>query len=392
MDNQNEVYDAIIIGLGAMGSSALYQLSKTDLNVLGVDRFDPPHNKGSSHGETRITREAIAEGKEYVHLVRKSHEIWKDLEKITGSKLFSETGFLLYGPKTKDFILNTINTAQEFGIVHQTLDYSQLSNKYKQYFNMPDGIIGYFEPGGGYVFPEECIKVQLSQAKKNGARVVINTKILAINQNEELIEVTTETQVYKTKKVVVTAGAWTYKLVKELKLKLKVYKQILFWYRIKEAARAKYDFSEKTLPAFNWELNENSMGDDIFIYGFPSQDGKTVKIASEFYVDTVDPDDMSRLNVLEFEVNRMRKLIEGLLPWLDYEVEKTESCLYTVSPDNKFIIDEMFEKKALIASGFSGHGFKHSAGLGVQLAKWINAGKMDDFMDAFLLDRFDHHV
>ena len=173
----NERVDFLVIGLGAMGSAALFQLAKRGAKALGIDRGAPPHALGSSHGETRVTRQALGEGSEYVPLVLDSHRIWRELESETGESLFNACGVLLIAQGTgeavhhgkPDFLARTIKTAREFHIPHEVLDGEQVAKRFPQFLNLAGNEQAYYEPGGGYVFPERCIKAQLKCAAQLGA-------------------------------------------------------------------------------------------------------------------------------------------------------------------------------------------------------------------------------
>ena len=174
-------YKTIVVGLGAMGSAALYQLSKSNEKILGIDRFEPPHKNGSSHGQTRVTRQAIGEGSHYVPLVLKSNEIWRELESASGTNLLTQCGGLIFGSEEEStmnhgvegFLSGTIQTAKDFNIKHRVLDYTELVKSYPQ-FNFSKNEVGYFEPGAGYLFPEKCIDAQLKLAKSNGADIILS--------------------------------------------------------------------------------------------------------------------------------------------------------------------------------------------------------------------------
>ncbi len=157
-------YDAIVIGLGAMGSATVYQLAKKGKRVLGIDQYNPPHTLGSSHGETRITRQAIAEGKEYVPLVLRANEIWKEIERESGKELYTQTGIIIMASNAVDkpnkFVDNTIAAANEYDITHSELTSQEISDKFPQ-FNIKGDEKGYFENGAGFLRAEECIKAQL---------------------------------------------------------------------------------------------------------------------------------------------------------------------------------------------------------------------------------------
>src|SRR5271168_955765 len=189
-------YDAIVIGLGAMGSAALYQLAKRGVRVAGFDRFSPPHDQGSSHGDTRITRLAIGEGAHYTPLVKRSHAIWRAIEKETGADLLTQCGELIISSTARKssihvegFFQNTVDAARKFGIAHELLDANQIRARFPQ-FNVRDDETGYFEPEAGFVRPEACIGAELFLAEKHGATIHRNEPVLSFAPSANGVSVT----------------------------------------------------------------------------------------------------------------------------------------------------------------------------------------------------------
>ena len=195
-------FDAIVIGLGAMGSAAAYHLAKAGVRVLGIDRHDPPHEFGSSHGDTRITRLAVGEGEEYVALVRRSHELWREIEAQTGRHLLEQCGGLIMGVDpghsqhgAPDFVRRTIDIAKRNAIPHETLTTGDIRSRFPQ-FNVADGTFGYFEPTAGYLRPEECVRAQHELAKEHGATLHSNERVLSWRSHGNAVTVTTTDAVY----------------------------------------------------------------------------------------------------------------------------------------------------------------------------------------------------
>ena len=195
--------DIVVVGLGAVGSAVLYQSAKLGAKVIGIDRFSPPHDQGSSHGETRITRQAIGEGSEFVPLVLRSNEIWEELEAATGRSLLTRNGGLVLAAPgvggnhhgSSSFLLDTIDAAKAFGIAHQQLSAEEIRRLYPQ-FRLDAAEEGYFEPGAGFLRPEACVETQLAQAKKLGAKVFTSETVLEIDSNGESVEVRTDKAAY----------------------------------------------------------------------------------------------------------------------------------------------------------------------------------------------------
>jgi len=373
-------YDSILVGLGAMGAATLYQLARRGARVLGIDRYDPPHGFGSSAGETRITRLAIGEGAHYTPLVARSHAIWREIERQTGDDLLTQCGGLVISSDAKTsfthvpaFFDNTVAAARAHGIAHELLDTVELRRRFPQ-FAIRDGEIGYYEPEAGFVRPEACIAAQLKLARGLGAQTHTGETVLAIANGA----VTTDRGTYEADTVIVAAGAWLPELLgPELVGPFKVHRQILCWFE------APMDFN--TLPVFIWELQQSRQG----LYGFPAIDGYGVKIATETYADTFDPNDASR-EVSREEIDAMvASFIRPNFPALTGRCTKAKVCLYTVTPDFQFVIDRHpAMERVIVASPCSGHGFKHSAAIGEALADMATGREPAFDLSAFRFDRF----
>ncbi|WP_332367548.1 FAD-dependent oxidoreductase [Spirosoma telluris] len=216
------IFDAIVVGLGAMGSAALYQLSKQTPHVLGLDQFSPPHTLGSTHGETRITRQAIGEGAHFVPLALRSYQIWRELEQQTGEHLLTITGGLFVGQTASyqpmhnkpGWLRTTIEAAETFGIAHRMLDTVALRREFPQ-FNFRTNDIGYYEKEAGFLNPERCISTQLDQAQKNGASVRTNERMLAFESKGAILTVRTDQATYQTRKLILTTGSWITELLRK---------------------------------------------------------------------------------------------------------------------------------------------------------------------------------
>jgi sarcosine oxidase len=383
-------YDAIVLGLGAMGSAALYQLAKRGARVLGIDRYDPPHERGSTHGDTRVTRLAIGEGAHYTPLVQRSHEIWRDVERETGADLLTANGGLIVSSAAKasfthvpGFFDNTIAAAKAHGIAHQMLDTAALRRRFPQ-LAIRDGEIGYYEPSAGFVRPEACIRAQLDLARKHGAEIHTGERVLSFEESAGAASVTTDRATYAADTVIVAAGPWLPGFLGEaLARYFKIYRQALFWF---DAGDATEMFLPDRFPIFIWELQQSRQG----IYGFPALDGRQggVKIATEQYAATTSADSPSH-EVSPAEIAAMYEAyVAPNIPALTGRCIKAVSCLYTVTPDSQFVIDRHpGMKRVILASPCSGHGFKHSAAIGEALAALATGGESRFDLSPFRLSR-----
>ena len=366
--------DIAVVGLGAVGSAVLYQAAKLGARVVGVDRFEPPHDQGSSHGETRITRQAIGEGREFVPLVLRSNQIWEELEAATGRDLLTRNGgLILASPNiegkhhgSNSFLLETIGAARAFGIQHQQLSGDDIRRLYPQ-FRLTADEAGYFEPGAGFLRPEACIETQIELAKNLDAKVFTSETVLEITPTNGGAEVKTNKATYSAAKVILTAGPWIAKfLPPEYSGHFRVYRQTLCWFALQQNFE---HYSIERFPIFIW-ITGNRVQD--MLYGFPAIEGPDggLKLATERYESTVDADAVPRDVSDEFVARMFSEYIAPRLPDVSSRCLRCTTCLYTVTPDAKFVIDYAdATQKVLFASACSGHGFKHSPALGEALAQ-----------------------
>ncbi|MEM7165286.1 MAG: N-methyl-L-tryptophan oxidase [Planctomycetota bacterium] len=390
---QEPVYDAIVVGLGAMGSAALYQLSKRGARVLGIDQYSPPHTLGSSHGDTRLTRCAIGEGSHYVPLAVRSHEIWRELEERSGETVLTECGGLFFsGEKqvspvhgTTAFLDQTIAAAKQHGIEHELLDLAALEQRFPQ-FKYSGIECGYYEPGAGFVRPERAIDLQLRFAVEQGAEVMRDTAVVAVepaSTQAGLSRVTTADAEFAAKRVILTAGAWVSQFLDPaVHEQFAVYRQLLFWF---EPDMDIGRFEPAEFPVY---IRSDRTKEDL-IYGFPAIDGIKggIKIASEQYASTCTPE-AGTAPVTQAEIDRMFALASRFLK-IKNHCYRAAACLFTVTPDGEFTIDFHPDHPDLIvASPCSGHGFKHSAAIGEMLAELALDGQTHFDRTEYRMDRF----
>ncbi|MBX8510893.1 N-methyl-L-tryptophan oxidase [Pseudomonas cichorii] len=383
--------EVAVLGLGAMGAATLYQLAKAGVNAIGVDRHNPPHTYGSSHGDTRITRLSVGEGPQYLPLVRNSHAIWRDLEALSGESLFEQCGVLVmsshptYDPQDpQDFTHKTIQLAQAYGVEHEVLSAPSIRQRFPQFAPVLDSAIGYFEPGGGYVRPERCIAVQLQQAKAYGAKVQTDETVTHLQTHGEGVRITTDKGSILANKVIVSAGMWSADLLgAPFDRLLRVCRQKLFWFELEDQA-----VFAPVSPSF---ILTHGPGEVDINYGFPPLTGEgSMKMATEQYVDVSQPETLERTITAAEEQDMFRTQVSGKIAGLTSRVVRSSVCAYTVTPDYHFIIDEHPRlKNVTVVSACSGHGFKHSAGLGQALAQQCIHGKSDVDLSAFSLKRFN---
>lgn len=394
--------DLVVVGLGAVGSAALYQAARRGMTAIGIDQFAPPHDRGSSHGDTRITRQAIGEGNEFVPLVLRSDEIWNELESATGRNLATRCGCLvLQSPQIASnhhgavsFIRSTVDAALQFRIAHERLSAQEVRKRFPQ-FVVNDEEAGYFEPGAGFLRPEACITAQLSEARRLGATIVTGEEALRIIQHPESVSVRTTGDHYAGARVILTAGPWIAKLLghslrsssgtavsSEL---FRVFRQTLCWFDVAGHAA---QFSPECFPVFIWITGDRPRD---MLYGFPAIDGASsgMKVATEQYDETTNPDRVNR-DVDPREIAAMHaEYIAPRLPSVSNTCLRYKTCLYTVTPDAKFVIDRVEGcENVWFASACSGHGFKHSAALGEALVQLATGEPPRLDLSPFRMDRF----
>ncbi|WP_421990432.1 N-methyl-L-tryptophan oxidase [Roseococcus sp.] len=381
--------DVVVIGLGAFGSATLYQLAKRGVKAIGIDRFHPPHTLGSTHGESRITRMAVGEGAAYAPLVIRSHEIWRELEREGGGDLFSQVGGLILSGRESttrhhgrdDFVSSSIAVAERFAIRHEVLNAAEIGHRFPQ-FGLRGDERGYYEPEAGWVSPEQTVATQLRLAERRGARLRLGETVLECRQNGESVRVVTDKGVVEAGRCVMTAGAWMPGLVPPLRPLARVQRQALHWYAPANPA----DYGGDRFPIFIW-IHGPSEADSF--YGFPAsaQDGG-VKVATETYARDDDPDTVDREVAAEDSRSMYEAHVKGRLLGVTPRLLRAASCLYTVMPRAHFFADTLpGEDRILAVSACSGHGFKHSAGMGEALAQRV-LGEAGLDLSPFGLDSF----
>lgn len=384
-------YDCAIIGLGAVGSAAAFQLSKSGQKVIGFDKFSPPHTNGSSHGDTRITRQAIGEGSVYSPIALLSNAIWREIETQTGEDLFTACGGLLFGPRDVkttqhrkvDFLGESIRAAEQYNVPHEVLDIDDLKRRFPQ-FCYEGNEFGYYEPGAGFLRPERCVQTQLELAKTLGATIHFDEAVLSIEPTggDCGVRITTSSGEYFADAAVVSSGAWVQEFLPEnLKKHFQVFRQVLFWFEVEGEVSL---FSKERFPVY---IRLGHHSDDMF-YGFPAIDGPNggIKVAAEQFEEATSADNLQK-EVSPSEIEAMVAHIKRYLP-ITNRCIRSAACLYTVTPDSDFVIDRLPDSPQIIlASPCSGHGFKHSAGIGKLLSELVVRGETSLDISSFNLRR-----
>ncbi len=386
----NDRVDFAVVGLGAMGSAVLCQLAKRGAEVVGLDRHVPPHALGSSGGETRITRQAVGEGQAYVPFILDSHRIWRELEAETGETLFTRCGALVIGPGDgvsshhgmPDFTARSIDAARRFDIAHEILDGTEVARRFPMFLGLGGGERAYYEPGGGYLRPEACVSAQLKVAAAAGAEIRTGVTVLAVEQDGETVRIDTDAGTLRARQVVMAAGAWIAPLLgPPFDRLLTVSRQSLHWFELDDASAY-----AASAPVFIWM---HGAADQDYFYGFPPLPGDLrLKAAQEYYDTACTADTMDRTVEPGVAEHLYHAHLEGRLAGVSPRVAASMSCLYTVTPDRGFVIDRHpANDRVLVISACSGHGFKHSAGIGAAVAALLTEGRSLVDLAPFSLSR-----
>lgn len=357
-----------------MGSAACWYLAKRGQNVLGLEQFNTPHENGSHAGQSRIIRKAYFEHPDYVPLLERAYANWRAFESESGSTLYHRTGIVYFGKKENENISGIRNSARLYNVPIEDLTPHNAKKRYPA-FNVPADFDVIFEPDAGFVTPERTIESYVAESQKNGAVIKTNSPVLKWKQEPNGIRVHTEAREYTCEKLVITAGAWTSRLIPELKSKLQVTRQVLAWVMPPDTS----PFSLENFPC--WFVEDPDLGT---FYGFPVlppsvfSGPKGLKLAHHHPGMTCEPEDI-HADVPLVEKQKLHDFLRAYLPSVGDQISHLKNCLYTYSPDSHFIIDHLpgYENRVVIASGFSGHGFKFVPVVGEILADLAMKGRTD---------------
>ena len=356
-------YDAIVVGIGAMGSATLYQLSKRGFNALGIEQFGIPHSMGSSHGLTRIIRLAYYEDPAYVPLLRRAYELWHELEREADERLLIQTGSLDIGPADSEVFAGSLQSCIEHELPHEAFDGRELSRRFPG-FRMPADSMALYQPEGGYLLPEHCIRTYARLAQSHGVTVHTGERLLGWDiLPDGRVAARTDSATYTADKLVLCGGAWASKLAPVLHGKAVPERQVLIWLRTKQPKL----FTPESFPVWN------AMVDEGRYYGFPevNPNGDTpgMKFGRWHHRDEVcDPDALDRETHPEDEA-LLRGFAERYFPDGAGETLNMAACMFTNTADEHFILDTLPGRPQVsLAAGFSGHGFKFSSVVGEIMA------------------------
>jgi len=376
----------IVLGLGAMGSATALQLATRGHRVLGFDHFTPPHRYGSSHGQSRMIRQAYWEDSRYVPLVVRAYELWRKLEVDTGQSLLRTIGGLMIGPLGGDLVARSTSSAELFRLPHRLLSATEIRRQYPA-FRVEDDWVALWERDAGYLHPEACIEQQLRRSVVAGAELHFEEPATEWNALPGGgVTVRSVRKTYSADQLVIAAGAWAPQVLRGLQLPLSVTRQVVF--RFDPAGHVDH-FRPERMPVF---IRAMETGQPL-LYGFPltGSDSEGVKVGLHGSRDFCTPETVDRTIHSEDERIIRENLVQAL-PSLSGRLLHAETCLYTMTPDEHFVIDRHPEfPQVALAAGFSGHGFKFASVAGELLADLVTGSKSPYDLELFSIRRFAGH-
>lgn len=377
-------FDLIVVGLGAMGAAVTFHAKRRGMSVLGIDRFDPPHGFGSTHAETRISRLAVAEGPAYLPFVARSHELWREIETLSGEELLFECGGYIVtagssgGERFHDFVSATDRIAREASIPFDVLEPADVRAAHPELL-LPDDVRVGFAPTAGVVMAERAVAAQLDLARQAGAVVRTNTLVSAIEPHIDHVAVITSAGTTRAQHVVLATGPWFGDLASPVYADLvTVTRQVVFWFEADDLGT----FSTERFPFVMW-IGET---DEDYVAIFPTPPGGTqaVKVMGEQFLVATTPADVDRTvslrEISDFYELQLRPKLAGVGP----TCVRSAVCMYASTPGERFLIDsDVRSDRVTVMSACSGHGFKHSTALGEAVAQRIDTGTSDLDLDPF---------
>jgi sarcosine oxidase len=370
-----ERYDVVVVGVGGMGSAALHHLARRGKRVLGLERFDLLHEQGSSHGLTRIIRLAYFEHSDYVPLLRRAYELWRELEGEAGEQLLWVTGIVEGGERIFDGVLRS---CADHDLEHEVLSSAELGRRFPAY-RLSEETQVVFQPDGGFLAPERSIVAHVQGALARGAVLRARERVLEWDETVNGVRVVTDRRTVEAERLVLTAGAWSDAVARLPTGSVKPVRQALAWF---QTTRTEL-FTPERMPVFNLIV------DGEHFYGFPAHGIPGVKLGRyEREGESGDPDSISREATIDDEVP-LRAFAERHLPDGAGPTIALKTCLFELSPDEHFLIDRHPESdNAVVAAGFSGHGFKFCSVVGEILADLALDGETRHDIGLFRLSRF----
>jgi sarcosine oxidase len=372
------VYDVIVIGAGGMGSAAAFELARRGRKVLALEQHPLGHALGSSHGHTRIIRQAYYEHPSYVPLVQRAFARWYDLEQRQGLHLLTECPCLSLGTPDSGMITGVLASARQHRLPVEELSHGELRRRYPV-FHVREDFVGVLERSAGFLCVEECVLAHVREARRLGATVLDNEPVVSWEAGPREVVVQTARRRATAARLVLTAGPWAPQMLGRHGAPLALMRQVMFWV----APGQPHLFRRDVFPIWIAETQEGHF------YGVPMLDAQGVKVARHYGAPEVQsPDEVERTVSLHDEAP-IRAFLRAYLPDADGPCRHASVCIYTLTPDRHFIIDVHPEHaNVALATGFSGHGFKFAAVVGEALADLAEEGRTKLPIEMFRISRF----
>ncbi len=360
----SRTYDAIVVGLGGMGSATAYHLARRGQRVLGLEAHERLHKLGSSHGRSRIIREAYFEAPQYVPLVRRSYELWRELEAESGRRLLRITGGINIGPPGGALVTGALASVREHSIPHEYLDASEIVSRFPA-LDPPEDFAAVYEPTAGALDPEACVSAHLDLAASLGAELRFDEPVAEWCADGSGVRVRTALSEYRAISLVLAPGPWAGRLLADLRLPLRVVRKVVAHFEPEHPEL----LAPPACPVFLWEVPEG------VYYGLPHLEGQGVKFGRHDGGEECFPEAVRR-EVEDAEVEELRRVLRRYVPGAAGRELERLTCLYTMTPDEHFVVDHHPEHEQVVfCCGFSGHGFKFSCVVGEALADLITSGR-----------------
>jgi sarcosine oxidase len=363
-----------------MGSATAYALAQRGSRVIGIDRFEPPHDRGSSHGESRVIRKAYFEDPSYVPLLALAFEHWHRLEADTGESILTVTGILEAGYRGAPLVQGSVRSAIEYDLPRELLTARQVGARFPA-LALPEDWECVFQPDGGVLRPERAIQAFLRAAQGLGAQLRFNSAVTSVQPIADHVEVRLESgEVIESGSVVVAAGAWISELLPELRDQLALTRQPLVWFRPRDQELVRAG----RMPVFFLQTR------DDLIYGFPDLFGSGVKVASHLSGGPLFSPEAVRQEVTEEERAHLGAVLHRYVPAASGHPYRATTCIYTRTPDGHFVLGlHPRHPQIVIASPCSGHGFKFASIFGEVIADLATTQSTDKPIGLFRPGRFD---
>ncbi len=370
--------DVVVCGLGAMGSAAAYALARRGQRVLGLDRFSPGHDRGSSHGTTRIIRLSYFEHPSYVPLLRRAYGLWQDLERAAGRRLLHVTGIAEIGPPDGALVTGTLSAARLHGLAHELITAPDLTRRYPAFRPNPNDV-AVLQPDGGFVEAEPSVLALVALARKYGAAIHDDEMVRAIEPRAGGVRIITDRRHVEARAAVIAAGPWIKPLLPGLTVPLRVTRQVMGWFAPVEPAL----FAPGRFPVF---LIESRHG---IHYGFPPFGGEGIKVAKHYHRDEAVAPEGYDMTVSREDEMAIRGALADHVPNANGALIGAKTCLYTMTPDGDFVIDRLPDApQVVVVSACSGHGFKFAPVIGEIAADLATEGATAHDISRFSLGRF----